>query len=694
MNYTVTVNNAGPDSATNVIVTDTLPAGVTFVSTTGCAEDPGGVPTCNLGTISNGGSKMYTVTVTVDGETLGTITNNVSVGSDAVDPSPGNNTAAEDTLVVSNLPPAAVSVSPNTGTGASQLFSYLFPDPNGYTDLRSPLVIVNGSLAADNSCYFSYNWSPDTLYLKNDTNTQWLGPVTPGQPGVIENSQCKIDAALSSASGSGNDLTINVWIEFKVPDMKTQWMYTNDLGGLDTGGWQQRGTWTVSGGLPPAPVSVSPNTGTGASQLFSYLFSDPNGYTDLQSPLVIVNGSLAADNSCYFSYNWSPDTLYLKNDTNTQWLGPVTPGQPGVIENSQCKIDAALSSASGSGNDLTINVWIEFKVPGMKTQWMYTNDLGGLDTGGWQQRGTWTVSGGLPPAAVSISPNTGTGASQLFSYLFSDPNGYTDLRSPLVIVNGSLAADNSCYFSYNWSPDTLYLKNDTNTQWLGPVTPGQPGVIENSQCKIDAALSSASGSGNDLTINVWIEFKVPGMKTQWMYTNDLGGLDTGGWQQRGTWTVSGGLPPAPVSVSPNTGTGASQLFSYLFSDPNGYTDLQSPLVIVNGSLAADNSCYFTYNWSPDTLYLKNDTNTQWLGPVTPGQPGVIENSQCKIDAALSSASGSGNELTINVRIGFKVPGMKTQWMYTNDLGGLDTGGWQQRGIWTATGGSVSKGRRY
>ena len=41
----IVVNNAGPDAAENVVVTDTLPAGVTLVSTSGCAEDPNGVPT-------------------------------------------------------------------------------------------------------------------------------------------------------------------------------------------------------------------------------------------------------------------------------------------------------------------------------------------------------------------------------------------------------------------------------------------------------------------------------------------------------------------------------------------------------------------------------------------------------------------------------------------------------------------------
>ena len=45
MLYTVTVTNAGPSDAEDVVVTDTLPAGITPILTSGCAEDlSGGVP--------------------------------------------------------------------------------------------------------------------------------------------------------------------------------------------------------------------------------------------------------------------------------------------------------------------------------------------------------------------------------------------------------------------------------------------------------------------------------------------------------------------------------------------------------------------------------------------------------------------------------------------------------------------------
>ncbi len=112
LTYTITVTNAGPADADDVVATDTLPAGVTFVSTAGCAEDPAGVPTCSLGTIAAGSSASYTVTVTVDPATTGTITNTVSVTSSTPDPNPGTNTDTEDTTVGTGVQPTPVPTSP------------------------------------------------------------------------------------------------------------------------------------------------------------------------------------------------------------------------------------------------------------------------------------------------------------------------------------------------------------------------------------------------------------------------------------------------------------------------------------------------------------------------------------------------------------------------------------------------------
>ncbi|WP_456376660.1 isopeptide-forming domain-containing fimbrial protein [Thiolapillus sp.] len=97
--YTLQVFNDGPSNATNVVVTDTLPAGMTFVSSTGCDNDPAGVPSCNLGSMAAGTSKSYAVAVTIDQGVAGTLTNSASVVSSTPDPNTGNNTATEPTTV-------------------------------------------------------------------------------------------------------------------------------------------------------------------------------------------------------------------------------------------------------------------------------------------------------------------------------------------------------------------------------------------------------------------------------------------------------------------------------------------------------------------------------------------------------------------------------------------------------------------
>ena len=103
--YTIEVTNSGPSYADNVTVTDTLPDGITFVSTTGCAEDDAGYPTCNLGTlgVAADGNNIasYTMTVKADATVkhATTLTNSASVVSDSTEDNPDDNTATEDTLV-------------------------------------------------------------------------------------------------------------------------------------------------------------------------------------------------------------------------------------------------------------------------------------------------------------------------------------------------------------------------------------------------------------------------------------------------------------------------------------------------------------------------------------------------------------------------------------------------------------------
>lgn len=100
LNYAIIVTNNGPSGATNVTLTDTLPASVTFGSAApgaGSCNETGGTVTCNLGALVSSGS--VTVDIIVTPASVGTITNRVHTGSDAFDRNTANNTASVSTVV-------------------------------------------------------------------------------------------------------------------------------------------------------------------------------------------------------------------------------------------------------------------------------------------------------------------------------------------------------------------------------------------------------------------------------------------------------------------------------------------------------------------------------------------------------------------------------------------------------------------
>ena len=108
--YTLTVANLGPSNAPSVVVSDTIPAGSSFVQAVpsqGSASFAAGVVTANLGTINNGASA--TLTVTVITASSGSKTNSATVSALSGDLDPSNNTAT--TVLLANNPVADLAVS-------------------------------------------------------------------------------------------------------------------------------------------------------------------------------------------------------------------------------------------------------------------------------------------------------------------------------------------------------------------------------------------------------------------------------------------------------------------------------------------------------------------------------------------------------------------------------------------------------
>ena len=106
-------------------------------------------------------------------------------------------------------------------------------------------MLFNNPMNFSGGCYLFYHRPTNAIYLTNDLGTAWQTPVTPGQSGTLQNSQCSVNPLSSSVSGSGNTLTINITITFKTGFSGTKFIYMEVYDGAGDSSWQQRGSWTT-----------------------------------------------------------------------------------------------------------------------------------------------------------------------------------------------------------------------------------------------------------------------------------------------------------------------------------------------------------------------------------------------------------------------------------------------------------------
>ncbi len=146
LTYSMSVTNNGPNTATGVSLSQTLPSTVQIVSTSSSqglvTTNAGNTLTCNLGTLIVGGTA--TVTVTVFPEVAGTIFSTATVGAQETDFNLANNTETVSTLVQSPAADLALTLaaSPNPAL-VGGLLNYTITVTNNGPSTASGVVVTN-----------------------------------------------------------------------------------------------------------------------------------------------------------------------------------------------------------------------------------------------------------------------------------------------------------------------------------------------------------------------------------------------------------------------------------------------------------------------------------------------------------------------------------------------------------------------
>ncbi len=404
--YTLTVSNASGALATSgtVTVTDTVPAGMTIESMSGTSGWTCGSNTCTRSNSLIGGASYPTITVTVSVSANATSpeTNQVSVS--------GGGSAsyqAMDSTVIAAGVASPVSVSPASGTSATQAFTFTFEDPNGYADLALVDVLMNNFLDGQQACYVAFapaGASSGTLYLVDDAGVAggpFAGSFVLGTAGAsASNSQCTITSNGSSVSGSGNTLTLTLAVTFTKSFAGNKVIYVSQSQSSGNSGWQALATWNAPGSAPVGPGvgGVAPGRSTTMGQTYTFTFTDSNGHRDLAVVNVLNNNFLDGIAACYVAFAPTSATsgyLYLVDDAGDGGYAagsPIALPSSSTLQNSQCTINGAGSSVSATGNTLTLNLAITFSSSFAGNRVFYlaarNNSTG---NSGWQAVGSVTV---------------------------------------------------------------------------------------------------------------------------------------------------------------------------------------------------------------------------------------------------------------------------------------------------------------
>jgi large repetitive protein len=215
--YTITASNAGPSPAVNVVVSDTLQAGLTLVpASTVPPPDAASTPPLYRWTFPNlavGETRVITIVAQVGATPPASFSNTATIASPDSDPQPGNNTSTA-TVPGGNAPLQASFSKPNVNApnqiAPGEIFSYTLSFTNNEANPMSNIIITD-TVPTAVTVLFS---TPPFLNPSANTYVWNIGTIGAGQTVTII-----IYAQLSANATPGTSVTNNATATFGDPNV-------------------------------------------------------------------------------------------------------------------------------------------------------------------------------------------------------------------------------------------------------------------------------------------------------------------------------------------------------------------------------------------------------------------------------------------------------------------------------------------
>ncbi len=583
------------------------------------------------------------------------------------------------TTVLTPQLPAVIGVTPTSGSGNSANFTAQFSDPAGISALASTTVLVNTTASSNYGCQVTYSVTTNQFALANDVASTGSSLVNPGG-GNGQNDQCTLNGSGSYITESGNTLTMVISLTFEPGFTGNDTVYLNavDTSGNNTG-LVASGTWTATVPPPqPTASSVSPNSGLGSSQTFTFVFSDTQNANNITGMAMLFNSSFAYTDACYIIVDTNAGTVALAFDSaagsNSKPISSTA-----TLSNSQCTIGATTLQVSGLSQILTVAITFSGAFSGAKNIYMFGSESG-IYTTGWVQMGTYTVAAGGVPVANGVSPSSGSGPSDRFSFTVSDAGGSSFITGLTGLIASSLNTTQACYIVYDRTAGTISLAYDNPANGASPVTPGGTQIVSNSQCTLKASDSTVTIGTTTVVVTVDLTFNANYFGAKNIYLDAIEPGFTSGWTTVGSWTVTGGAPEAN-SVSPASGSGSAPSFTFTVSDSASSANISGMSMLITSGAPTNlaNACYLTYTVANGTISLYNNAGTSSSSkPI--GSSATLSNSQCAVGYTVGYPSG--NSVVFEINLQFSSGYTSPENVYLDALEPSASSGWVSVGTWT------------